>query len=110
MLESIKPCNEGVWHSSEEFIVHLLPDAPFGQQEDVHEQWLPPLGFTFMQKGNPIAIMRPSQTNLVPTSLAKGAQEKEMFNCFLRRILAEHTGIVVVCHSIVPSLQHISRV
>ena len=76
MLESIKPCDEGVWHSSEEFIVPLLPDAPSGQQKDVHEQWLPPMGFTFMQDGDPVAIMRPCQTNLFPTTLAKGAEEK----------------------------------
>ena len=73
MFESIKPCSKGVWHSSEEFIVSLLPDAPSGQQEDVHEQWLPPTGFTFMQGGDPVAITRPCQTNLVPTMLAKGA-------------------------------------
>ena len=101
---------EGVWHSSEEFIVPLLANAPSGQQEDVHEQWLPPMGFTFMQKGNPIAIMRPSQTYLVPTSLAKGAQEEKMFHCFLGRILAKHTCIVIVHHSVVSTFQHVTRV
>ena len=82
MLESIKPCNEQVWHSSEEFIVPLLPNAPSGQQEDVHEQWLPPLCFTFVQQRNPITIIRPPQSHPVPTALAKGAREEEVLNCF----------------------------
>ena len=76
MFESIKPCSERVRHSPEELIVPLLPYAPGGHQKNIHEQGLPPTIFTFMQDGDPVAIMRPCQTNLVPTTLAKGAEEK----------------------------------
>ena len=109
MFESIKPCSKRVRHSPEELIVPLLPYAPGGHQKNIHEQGLPPTNFTFMQDGNSVAIMRPCQTDLVPTTLAKGAGEDHMIHGLLNT-LATEDAVKVVTDIVVPSFKHIASV
>lgn len=56
-------------HTSEVFVVPLLPDTPRGQQEYVHEQRPPPLIFTTMHQRDPGALGWPDQAHLVANNV-----------------------------------------
>ena len=109
-LESVPPRFKRRLDSSEVFMIPLLPDPPSCHFKNFQEHRTGPSGLALMQHSEPVSVIWPLYPQSIPASLTEGAGKEEVNHVFLRRVVAEKAGVVIVPDFVMSSPEHISSV
>jgi hypothetical protein len=89
------PGEESRERGSEYHFIYLLPDFPCCNREDLHEEAMMAIPFSFHCRVKEVEVMVLVDAQEMPALLTEWTLEKEMISVFFYIQIAKHTAIVI---------------